>query len=317
MRTRTVTLAFLSLVPFGSTALADVTTPVSQTRSVSGTASATDLSGNDSDSASDQAVDFAPFASGAAANASVPDALGAGGGTLDSTLLGSTISAFGTSFANGEGYSPDGFGSGSGSSTFSYTFDLNQASNYSLSGYVEAFDNGSASMSLKQGGTTIFSASAFGEQVFIGESGLLAAGQYTLEASTSGSAFGDELFFDYASGAYDLTLFFEGSAPPAVTDVTPGTGPFTGGNIVTLTGSCFTPTTTVSFGGIPATSVTFVDEGTLTVEVPPHPLPTPVQKGRLVSRVSLFVDVTASNGASVGTLARGYVYAILLPPRGL
>ncbi|GIT79810.1 hypothetical protein LLS1_14790 [Leifsonia sp. LS1] len=57
---------------------------------------------------------------------------------------------------------------------------------------------------------------------------------------------------------------------PVITGVTPGNGPETGGTAVTITGSGFTGTTGVTFGGTPGANVVVVDDGTITVTSPGH-----------------------------------------------
>lgn len=307
---RSLAPAALTLALFTAPALADVITPVSQNRSVAGSADAVDATDSDFGSASESAPDFAPFSEGAAYTASVFDALGSGGGTQTSTIGGSSIQATGSSFANGEGYSFEGFGGGSGSSIFSVTFDVTSTSSYTLSGYVEAYDNGGASMSLLQDATTLFSEGAFGGPTPINESGTLAPGRYTLNASTSGSASAGGFEFDYASGAFDLDLSLTPTVPePTLQRVLPARGPFQGGNRVLVTGACFTPGTSVAFDGIPSPAVTFLNANTLQVEVPPHPLPALVQlPSGVVRRLSLTVPVTVSEGSSSDVLPLGYTY---------
>lgn len=53
--------------------------------------------------------------------------------------------------------------------------------------------------------------------------------------------------------------------PPVLTDFTPKTAP--SGTTITITGSNFTPTTTVFFGGIPASTTTFVNSQTINAVV--------------------------------------------------
>ena len=48
-------------------------------------------------------------------------------------------------------------------------------------------------------------------------------------------------------------------APPAVTTVSPTSGPSAGGTAVTLTGTDFTTGATVTFGGVAATNVIVVE----------------------------------------------------------
>lgn len=57
---------------------------------------------------------------------------------------------------------------------------------------------------------------------------------------------------------------------PAVTAVSPADGPVTGGTTVTITGSGFTGTTSVSFGGVPASSFTVDSAISITAISPAH-----------------------------------------------
>ncbi len=57
---------------------------------------------------------------------------------------------------------------------------------------------------------------------------------------------------------------------PAVLDITPDVGPVAGGTTLTVTGTYFADGSTVSFGGVPARSVSFVDARTLAVVTPAH-----------------------------------------------
>jgi hypothetical protein len=70
-------------------------------------------------------------------------------------------------------------------------------------------------------------------------------------------------------------VYFSGLVPgsqlpgsPTVTSVTPSTGPSAGGNTVTITGTGFTGATSVTFGGVAATSFTVVNDTTITSVVP-------------------------------------------------
>ena len=53
-----------------------------------------------------------------------------------------------------------------------------------------------------------------------------------------------------------------------ITDVSPASGPTTGGTAVTLTGECFTGATGVTFGGVPARSFSVVDDTTIRAVAP-------------------------------------------------
>ncbi len=57
-------------------------------------------------------------------------------------------------------------------------------------------------------------------------------------------------------------------APPTVTGITPKYGPKAGGTTVTITGTGFTPTSTVSFGGTAGTSVTYISPTQITAVSP-------------------------------------------------
>src|ERR1700684_2773074 len=65
------------------------------------------------------------------------------------------------------------------------------------------------------------------------------------------------------------------AAPPVVTDVSPSSGPRSGGTVVMITGSGFTGATAVSFGGTPATNFQFISDTSITATSPAH-TPAPV-----------------------------------------
>ncbi len=87
------------------------------------------------------------------------------------------------------------------------------------------------------------------------------------------------------------------AAPPTVTAVSPNSGSTAGGTSVTITGTGFAATPTVSFGGAAATR-TFVNSTTLTATAPVH--------------AAGLVNVVVTNpDAQSGTLTNGFAY---LPP---
>ncbi len=197
-------------------ALAATFTPVAQTRTVSGSAYAQDLDGTANDADSDSAADFGPFDSAVSAQATVANALGSGGGIQSSTILGTSLNASGSSFANGESYDFDSYGEGSGTSYLSVTFAVSAETDYTLTGEIAAFDGGSTELTLRDGlGALIFSESASGpsDMIPIDDAGPMAAGQYTLEIDSGGSAFGDLFSFGYASTEYDVALRIGSSGP--------------------------------------------------------------------------------------------------------
>ncbi|TCR03934.1 IPT/TIG domain-containing protein [Neorhizobium sp. JUb45] len=90
------------------------------------------------------------------------------------------------------------------------------------------------------------------------------------------------------------------AAPPTVVLVTPPTGSTVGGTAVTITGFNFTGATGVSFGGTPATSVTVVNDNTITAVSPAH----------AVGVVDVSVTSTLGTGIGLGLFA----YVPDLPP---
>ncbi len=86
---------------------------------------------------------------------------------------------------------------------------------------------------------------------------------------------------------------------PIITSVAPVRGVVAGGTPVTLTGSGFETGATITFGGVPATSVVFVSTTSMTCVTPAHALGA--------------VDVVLTNpDATVATLTGGYTYGIVV-----
>ena len=88
-------------------------------------------------------------------------------------------------------------------------------------------------------------------------------------------------------------------APPAVTTVSPSSGPSAGGTAVTLTGTDFTTGATVTFGGVAATNVMVVSATSITLTTPAH------------SAGAVTVVVTNPDG-QIGSLANGFTF--VAPP---
>jgi hypothetical protein len=99
------------------------------------------------------------------------------------------------------------------------------------------------------------------------------------------------------SGSYTVSLAESDTPPvqtPAVTSISPTSGPAAGGTSVTITGTDFVDGATVSFGGTPATNVVFVDSSHLTCTAPARPAGT-------------LSDVVVTNpGPAAGTLTKGW-----------
>ncbi len=67
-----------------------------------------------------------------------------------------------------------------------------------------------------------------------------------------------------------FTTWFTYTVPPAVTAVTPATGPSGGGTPITITGTGFTGATAVTLASVPV-PFTVVNDRTITATTPPHP----------------------------------------------
>ncbi len=97
-------------------------------------------------------------------------------------------------------------------------------------------------------------------------------------------------------------LYIDSKDPlkPSINSITPVSGPFTGGQTVTIKGSGFKNAATVSFGGIPGTNIDASVDTTLVVTTPPH------GEGK--------VDVAVTAG-DIGILQEGYTYTcgVILP----
>ena len=102
-----------------------------------------------------------------------------------------------------------------------------------------------------------------------------------------------------ASTAPDMTEFFDLSTTPtpAVSSVSPNTGPVAGGTAITITGSGFTTGATVIVGGAAATNVNVVGNSSINAVTPAH------------AAGAVDVTVTNTNGRG-GTLAGGFTYTL-------
>jgi hypothetical protein len=86
---------------------------------------------------------------------------------------------------------------------------------------------------------------------------------------------------------------------PTLTSNTPNTGNTNGGTVITLTGTNLTNASSVSFGGIPSSSVTVINETTVTCVAPAH--------------AAGMVDVVITTPGGTATLASAYTYAATVP----
>jgi outer membrane protein OmpA-like peptidoglycan-associated protein len=109
----------------------------------------------------------------------------------------------------------------------------------------------------------------------------MSAGNAAIVVTTSGGA-----------STQTVNLLFE--APPTITSVSPSSGDVAGGTSVTITGTNFTGTDHVTFGGAPATSVTVVNATTVTAVTP--------------SGSAGAVAVTLETGAGLVSDTSGFTY---------
>ncbi len=86
------------------------------------------------------------------------------------------------------------------------------------------------------------------------------------------------------------------NAPPTLLSVSPASGLVAGGTVVTLKGKDFSDAMSVTFGGVAATSVTFVSSDTVTAVVP---------KGAAAGAVDVEVSLGAGESSK---LAKGFFY---------
>src|SRR5581483_9663223 len=77
---------------------------------------------------------------------------------------------------------------------------------------------------------------------------------------------------------------------------TPNQGPLAGGTVVRISGSNFTPSSTVTFGGLAASAVSYLDSGTLQATAPAH------------SAATVDVVVITPGGTSPVSSADGFTY---------
>jgi len=89
-----------------------------------------------------------------------------------------------------------------------------------------------------------------------------------------------------------------------ITLVAPTSGPMAGGTAVTITGTHFTGATDVSFGLEPATSVTVVNDTTITCTSPAY---TPLVPN---TNTSVYVSVLTSAGWAPASMSAGYTFTV-------
>ena len=234
----TLVLATIS----SSTTSAQLIQPTSQTRAVTVSAFVEDRGGTDEAFDSLSATDFDPFAGSTSVTAQVLTGSAVGGATLESEILGTSISAAGTAFATSVALGLGTVAESDGASVMSLSFTLTCDANFVLQGVVSAIDNGSANLVFNG---TSYLASGPSRQHAIDASGTLAAGDHTIVMSANGEAFASSFgtlngsaefrmdlelsavfpsFCDGVDGALDECPCANPGAPDSGCDIAQGTG---------------------------------------------------------------------------------------------
>ncbi|MBZ5531478.1 MAG: IPT/TIG domain-containing protein [Acidobacteriia bacterium] len=119
----------------------------------------------------------------------------------------------------------------------------------------------------------------------------------TLIANTPAGAQGTvDVTVTTANGSGTLKSSFTFIGPPAISRVSPSSGPSTGGNIINIHGTSFTTGTQVTIGGVTAGNITLIDSTRLSATVPPGAIGT-----------NATVAVTSSFGSASSAGAYSYL----------
>jgi hypothetical protein len=156
------------------------------------------------------------------------------------------------------------------------------------------------------GGTAVTITGAFFTPTCTVKFGTVSASSVTFNSSTSLTAIAPA----EGPGTVDVTVStsagpsplntadqYTYASPPTITGIAPSSGPSSGGTVVILTGTNFTPASTVLFGAGPALGVTFVSATTLTAVAPAGTADTTVD-----------VTVATAGGTSALSAADKYTY---------
>ncbi|HMB68662.1 MAG TPA: FlgD immunoglobulin-like domain containing protein [bacterium] len=190
---------------------------VSQNRTVSGTTTVSTPSGGGTDGGSATAPGAGAFQESRYGDIFVSDGVGSGGGWQDSWVLSHSLRGEATHFSNADVWGGSGWANASGSTLFDVTFEVFQSEGYSLTGFVEEFDNGSTRLTLDgpSGSVHAFYAPTNNTLNF-SETGTLDPGQYRLIARSDGSSFASAGSFDYSSGAWEFELTLDSATDAPV-----------------------------------------------------------------------------------------------------
>ncbi|MGH6760857.1 MAG: IPT/TIG domain-containing protein [Phyllobacterium sp.] len=124
-----------------------------------------------------------------------------------------------------------------------------------------------------------------------------ALGTYSFKIVVQDSSTGPGDYFQFMPVTVTIV-----PAPPTISTVAPSSGVETGGTGVTINGTGFTGATAVTFGGSPATSITVVNDTTITATTPAH------------AAGAVAVAVTAPGGNV--SKPNGFIYLPVAPVAG-
>jgi hypothetical protein len=134
----------------------------------------------------------------------------------------------------------------------------------------------------------------------VAATGVRVLGTTTIQAVTGAHAAGAvDIVVTVGTSAATRASGFTYVAPagPTVSAISPNSGTTAGGTSVTISGANFAAASAVTFGGVAAASVTFVNETTLRAVTPAH--------------VAGAVDVRVTTGSLFGTLSGGFTYIVV------
>ena len=205
MNIKTALLSLSIPLTLAAVATAQSTVLLSQDRFVMGEGEVVGFPLSDHDLSQRHAIDFGLFEASALGLADLAGAQGRGYADQRSYVLPERLFAHGVAYVSS--WSAPGYeGIGRARSEYVVEFQVTEPVAYVACGRLTAGDNGTASIFLRQGLSTVFGYSLGGpfEERELAESGVLQPGTYTLRVYASGVTIDS-----FASGTYDVLLSFE------------------------------------------------------------------------------------------------------------
>lgn len=176
-------------------------------RAIGAYAYATDDTSEVTDTDEQNPPGTAPFSSFVAAQVNLGSIGCAGSGRQTSSVGPLAFHAEGAQSSYAEHFDFFGFGQASGGSHYAVQFHLESDVDVRLTGLIEAFDHGSASVILDEaGGNNVVSYFAFRESISFDDVISLPAGDYFFDVAASGSSFSYPFENNYSFASYNLVL---------------------------------------------------------------------------------------------------------------